>query len=207
MPLAEGGGGVAGVGEQLAQGVLPGREPVIALARQGHAAVAGPDGQPAAQDGRAGRGALGLDVVVLEPHPLAGQGIDAWGGRYAAVAADVPPADVITEMKTTLGRFEPAWSSELAIAVPLSPGGCVGPPTAANLRVLYSPLSSFTGERASHKKGEPGNQASSLTGLHPYPNPRCHLGPQPRHLAVHHPDRALNAPGWRLTSAGARAPH
>jgi hypothetical protein len=45
VPLAEGAGGIAGVGEQLAQGVLPGGEPVVALAGQGHAAVAGPDGQ------------------------------------------------------------------------------------------------------------------------------------------------------------------
>jgi hypothetical protein len=66
-----------------------------------------------------------------------------------------PQPTLSTKMKTTLGRFEPAWSSELAIAVPLSPSGCVGTPPAANLRVLCSPLSPFTGERASHTKGEP----------------------------------------------------
>jgi hypothetical protein len=156
VPLAEGAGAIAGVGEQLAQGVLPGGEPVIALAGQGHAAVAGPDGQPSAQDGRAGRGALGLDVVVLEPHPLAGQGIDAWGGHHAAVAADVPPADVINQDEDHIGpirtrlvvrasheRF-PFHLVDVSVRRP-----------AANLRGLCSPLSSFTGERASHTKGEP----------------------------------------------------
>jgi hypothetical protein len=149
---------------------FPGGEPVVALARQGHAAVAGPDGQPAAQDGRAGRGALGLDVVVLEPHPLAGQGIDAWGGHHTAIAADVPPADVINQDEDHIGPIRTRLVVRVSHCGSLSTGGCVGPPTAANLTVLCSPLSSFTGERASHTECEPGNQASSLPGLHPCPD-------------------------------------
>ena len=155
VPLAEGAGGIAGIGEQLAQGVLPADEPVVALAGQRHAAVPGPDGQPAAQDGRAGRGALGLDVVVLEPHPLAGQGIDAWGGHHAAVAADVPPADVINQDEYHIGPIR------TRLVVRAGHERCsfhlvdvsVRRPT-ANLRIRC-PRSPLTGARASPVKGEP----------------------------------------------------
>jgi hypothetical protein len=57
----------------------------------------------AGQDRRARRRALGLDIVVLEAQSLAGQGIDAWRGRQAAVAADVPPTDVVAHDEDDIG--------------------------------------------------------------------------------------------------------
>jgi hypothetical protein len=60
----------------------------------------------AGQDRRARRRALGLDIVVLEAQSLAGQGIDAWRGRQAAVAADVPPTDVVAHDETTSDVIE-----------------------------------------------------------------------------------------------------
>ena len=103
VPLPERGGRISGIGEQLAERVLPRGEPVVALPGQRHAAVAGANGQTAGQQRRARRRALCLDVVVLEPQSLRGQGIDPWRRGNTAVAADVPPAHVVADDEDDVG--------------------------------------------------------------------------------------------------------
>ncbi len=114
VPLAEQRRGVARVGEQLGDRVLPGDEAGLAPgAGRRHLVGAGSHRLAAGQDGRTRRGALGLDRVVVEPDAPAGQFVNSRRRRRPAVAGEVTPADVVAQNEDDVGlvrgHLAPRW--------------------------------------------------------------------------------------------------
>ncbi len=120
VPLAVERGGVAGVGEQLGGGVLPGSEPRLPLS--GKRNLVGPraNRMPPGEDRCARRRALNFHVVVGEANALVGQPIDPWRRDRSTVHAEASPADVVDQEEHDVGlalvrcrgRFGPGDTAE-----------------------------------------------------------------------------------------------
>jgi len=115
VPLAVAGGRVAGVGEDVADGPLPGDEAALRPG-QLHRAIARADRVAAGHQRRAAGGALRLGREVEQLQSLGGEGVDPRRRRAAqhasAVAAELPHAEVVDLHVKDVG----------ATAAPMGPG-------------------------------------------------------------------------------------
>jgi hypothetical protein len=120
MPLAPQRRRVARIREQVRDRVLPRRQAALALAWD-HRVRAAADRLTPGQDRRPCRGALGLDRVVVEPDPLAGQLVDPPGCGAPAVAGEITPAHVVAQNENDVRLAVTAMKSLLADRVRSQP--------------------------------------------------------------------------------------
>ena len=98
MPLAEHGGRITGIAQHLRHGVFPLGQTIVGDGKR-HRTIPRADRIPACHQSRPTGRTLCLDIVIQQPHPFAGQFVDAWRGttpeNTPAVATQFAVAEVV----------------------------------------------------------------------------------------------------------------